>query len=433
MKKVSVENYYKGCLEYEYCPDKKTFIHNIENDFHLFMIWEGGLEKTQQIIEEIQTKFDVFFQARVNWNQDKITENISRFYKIDDKDLIKNHCKNKARQGSFYCLVVEDKNPKYNYRQNVSGPIRLVNTNNLEVKRKIRSSMNGNFLHSSSCPEEFFEQIYLLFNSELINNIFSKELTEQVIDYNKDLVGSNGWSSLEEYFNVLNKCSDYLIQRSYHNTKNVLESQVYGKGYKINDKDIDLICSSIDDMLYASNSYLKKFDGIDVYYTNISKTEIRIDIENCLYDPTWIKNSLKRKEMYEGMFYVAQPYDYFFLLIYHESIIKSTIKEHHKAMLTSIANNYDFDFFSQNTLNNDELKAKLLCGYLTANGYKIYKPTIKERKGHYTLNNNVIKYMDSNLFTFRANSLQELYRKIVPKGARKLIPTSLKKFIRKII
>lgn len=433
MNRISVDNYYKGCLEYEYCPDKKTFIHNIEKDFHLFMIWEGGLENTQKIIAEIQTKFDVFFQARISWSQDKITENISRFYKINDKDLIKNHCKNKARQGSFYCLVVEDKKPKYNYRQNVSGPIRLVNTNNLEVKRKIRSSMNGNFLHSSSCPEEFFEQIYLLFDSELINNIFSKVLAEQVIDYNKDLVGSNGWSSLEEYFNVLNKCSDYLIQRSYHNIKGLFDKNQYGVGYENNDKDIDLICSDYSDLAYASNFRQKNHNGFFCDYIKINGGSLRIDTENCIYDPAWIPNVLKRKKMYEGMFYVAQPYDYFFLLLYHESIIKSTIKEHHKAMLTSIADNYDFDFFSQSTLNDDELKAKLLTGYLMANKYKVYKPTVQEKRDHYSINSNVIKYMDSSLFAFRANSLQEIYRKIVPAGARKFIPLSLKKLIRKII
>lgn len=426
-------NYYKGCLEYNYSEQEQVFKHNLSKDFHLFMIWEGGLSSVEDVVKNLTENFDILFRADIQWSKEKIPENISRFYKIRDKSLIAAHCKNKARNGKFHCIVVEDKNPKYNYRQNVSGPIRLVNTNNLAIKRDIRNEMSGNFLHSSSCPEEFYEQIYLLFDSVEIDKILQKQLSDKIYKYNNDLIGSNGWTDLKQYFSVLNKCSNYLVQRSYHNLIESIEKDEYGIGYKDKDKDIDMICSEQSELLLASNAFRKKFEGFYVYYFNLNGTDIRIDIENCLYDSLWVKHLLNNKIYYEDGFYIPALYDYFFVLIYHESIIKKHFKKHHQESILQIANKLDFDFFSRSLFENSEEKAKLISGYMIDRGYKVMKPSIKERKYHYSLNSEVLKYMNPKLVTFRNFSSISLYRNVFPKSLRSSIPVPLKKFVKKAL
>ncbi len=133
MKIIEPSSYYKGCLDYEFNQENYGFKHNINKDYHLFIIWEGGVDKTQDVIHKLKEKFSILSQVEVKWSRNKIYENVSRFYKIDCSSMIKDHCKNKVRGGRFYCIVVEDKQPVYNYRQNVSGSIRIVNTNVLAI------------------------------------------------------------------------------------------------------------------------------------------------------------------------------------------------------------------------------------------------------------------------------------------------------------
>src|SRR5690554_1405768 len=122
MNTINYRNYYKGCLKYNYSEKEQTFKHNINKDFHIFMVWEGGLSNVEDVVKKLSEKFDILFRANMQWSKEKLAENISRFYKIDDEYLIATHCKNKARKGFFHCIIVEDNKPKYNYRQNVSGP-----------------------------------------------------------------------------------------------------------------------------------------------------------------------------------------------------------------------------------------------------------------------------------------------------------------------
>lgn len=424
-------NYYKGCLEYNYSEQEQVFKHNLSKDFHLFMIWEGGLSSVEDVVKNLTENFDILFRADIQWSKEKIPENISRFYKIRDKSLIAAHCKNKARNGKFHCIVVEDKNPKYNYRQNVSGPIRLVNTNNLAIKRDIRNEMSGNFLHSSSCPEEFYEQIYLLFDSAEIDKILQKERTDKIYGYNNDLIGSDGWKDLQQYFSVLNKCSNYLVQRSYHSLLEEIEKDEYGVDYK--DKDIDILCDSKDELSLCSNATSRKKEGFLFHYVLINGKEVRIDVENCLYDKAWVLDLLKNKVLYKDGFYIPKLDDYFFSLFYHESIIKKNFKKHHREISINIANSFGFDFVDEGTFDDSEAKARLISGYMIDKDYKIYKPSAKERNWYYLPNKDVMKYMDPELIKFRTFNVTSLYRSFFPKSLRLLIPSPIRKFVKKAL
>src|SRR5690554_405111 len=99
MNNIKYEDYYKGCLKYTYTKEDKAFQHNVNKDFHVFVVWEGGLSNVEPVVKKLSENFDVLFRANIQWSKEKLSENIGRFYKIDDKHLIAAHCKNKARDG----------------------------------------------------------------------------------------------------------------------------------------------------------------------------------------------------------------------------------------------------------------------------------------------------------------------------------------------
>lgn len=421
MNNIKYEDYYKGCLKYTYLKEERNFQHNINKDFHLFMIWEGGLSNVEDVVKNLTEKFDILFRADIQWSKEKLSENISRFYKIEDKSLIAAHCKNKARGGEFHCIVVEDKNPKYNYRQNISGPIRLVNINNLAIKRGIRNKMEGNFLHSSSCPEEFYEQIHLLFDEEKIPEILCGKIN-YIQHLKQDLSGSQGWKSFHEYFSVINKCSNYLVQRNFE----FLPDNFFG-----NDKDVDILCDDFNEFIIASNAKGIKNSERTVYYININQIEVQFDVRSTdgkYYDSVWIKEMLSSKELFNSIVFRPNNIDYFFSLFYHSTIQKPEIKSVYIKRFIDISNEIGFDFLDKKVFSSDEEKAKLISGFLKANNYKVSKPVDET----VYLNRNVLKYIDSNLIQFRSKGIIELYRKFIPKNLRSLIPAPLKKFVKRI-
>lgn len=422
MKNINYKNYFKGALRYTFLKDEGVFKHNIDKDYHLFMVWEGGLESLEAIIESISRRFDILFMADVKWSNHKIAENISRFYKINDPELINSHCLNKARKGFFYCLIVEDKNPAYNYRQNISGPIRLVNTNNLAVKRELRNTIKGNFIHSSSCPEEFYEQIYLLFDRDTVSRILEDDDYRKA-SFEQDLIGSNGWKDFTEYFDVMNKCTNYLVQRNFEYLPN---------DFFENDKDVDVLCEDHEEFLLASNAKGIKEKDRTVYYITIESEDVRFDVRSVrgqYYDPAWARQMLLQKEIFNEVVFRPDDINYFFSLFYHATIQKKEIKSVYIERFKKISERMSFDFVDEEVYVSEELKAKLVSGYLKANNYKVSKPLDTT----VYLNRSVLKFIEGELIDFKFSSIIDLYRKIIPSELRMLIPLPLRTLMKKFL
>lgn len=423
MRIIEFHNYYKGCLDYELNPENNGFKHNIDKDYHLFIVWEGGLNKKADVTSKLKEKFNIISQVEVVWSKSKIYENVSRFYKNEQSSIITEHCKNKVRDGRFYCIVVEDKQPVYNYRQNVSGSIRIVNTSILDTKRRLREMLDGNYIHSSGCPEEFYEQLFLLFDDKVIKSVFTTNQKEHVIKVEQDLVGSNGWLDFEQFFNVINKCSNYLVQRNFE----YLPFDFFG-----NDTDVDILCENYKEFLLASNGRGIKNKSRIVNYINIDNVSVQFDIR-CVsdkyYDPIWSAKMLKNKELFNKIVFSPSRYDYFFSLYYHSVIQKPKVKDVYVERLEGLSEKMGLDFFSKQSFTSDEIKAKIVSGYLGENGYKIYEA----EDATVYLNRNVLKFMPSDLIAFKLVGTVEIIKKYTPKNLLKFTPKPLKSLIKRII
>ena len=52
----------------------------MKEELHLFIIWENGRDKQEEIINDIKNNFKIIKVYEVQWNKDIFSKNLSRFY-----------------------------------------------------------------------------------------------------------------------------------------------------------------------------------------------------------------------------------------------------------------------------------------------------------------------------------------------------------------
>lgn len=418
---MNIEDYYKGCVKYEYDCQTGSFQHNLNKDLQLIIIWEGALYKKSEILAEINKNFKVIAECTIKWSEEHFVNNIRRFYKFFDEGRIDFNIELKVRGGEFYCVVVEDDNPSYKYRQNVSGPIQLVNTNVLKLKRKSRRLVGENIIHSSGDPEEFFEQAALLFTPSQLSEIISNSWGSDSKYLAQDLMGANGWSSFKELFGVVKLGSDYLVSRNFK----YLPNDFFG-----NDKDVDIYCANYEDFVAIANVD-NRTDKLRDYVT-VSGEKVIFDVrsvEDNYIDSSWLSKVVKNKIYNNKGIFIPRDDDYFFTLIYHSFIQKPKIKEDYKPILLQLAKKLEFDFFDEKVFVDLEQQGHIINGYLKANKYKITIP----KDSRVFINNEVTKYVEPANIDSNKLVYYELYKKYFPVFLKKIIPTNLKIMLKKIL
>lgn len=419
--KIDISNYYKGCVEFNYDDNCGSFFHNISKDLHIFIIWEGARHDEKFLTDELQHKFNILGRCVIKWNEDNFELNIKRFYKFFNDSQIINNCKLKVRGGEFVCFIVEDPEPIYRYRQNVSGPIQLVNTNVLNLKRRARDRVGDNIVHSSGSPEEFFEQIALIFNKDQLKEIFTGKWIGTENYLNQDLVGTNGWKSFEELFQVLKYGTDYLVSRNYE----YLPNSFFG-----NDKDVDIICSNYYDFVAMANVDYQSDKLRD--YVEVENKKVIFDIrgvESNYLDPKWIKNILASKLINKSDIFIPRDDEHFFSLIYHACVQKIEIKEKYKPELLRLAKKLNLDFFTEDVFVNKEKQAKIIEGFMKANGYKLTKP----KDVRVFINQDVIKFINPEFVESNRYYIYSTYKNLTPNMLKRIIPSKIKMGIKKIL
>lgn len=420
-KKITTQEYYKGCLKYTYDIRTGSFTHNLSEDLQLFIIWEGARKYEKSIIEDISESFEIISIVDITWSPENFNSNIKRFYKFFNDDRISANIKLKVRNGSFTCIVVRDLNYNYLYRQNVSGPIQLVNINALNLKRKARIKVGDNIIHSSGCPEEFFDQASLLFTEEQLSNIVFGQWKQQRHHLKQDLVGANGWDSFEQLFKVLKLTTHYLVSRNCE----YLPDDFFG-----NDKDVDVICDNFEDFVAAANVDTGKdkfrnfvrVEGQDVIF------DIRHPLDNYM-DSNWVRDVILRKTLNNRGIFILRDDDQFFTLLYHAIVQKSEVKQKYLKEFEKLSQKLKLDFFKVTDISDNKKMANLIEGYLKANNYKYTRPNdLRVYQNHAVLQYMSLDVRDSIMSEFIA-----FYRKYMPKKLKELIPASFKKFIKKIL
>tara|TARA_B100001250_G_scaffold213982_1_gene183546 strand:- start:27230 stop:28393 length:1164 start_codon:yes stop_codon:yes gene_type:complete len=334
-------------------------------EIHLFIIWSKAVNKEADIMSDLKERFDILSVYKVDWNKEKFSENLSRFY---GENLPKNshkekHCGNDA----FSCIVVKDNSPIYETRKTSKGD-RDVNVNLFDAKQLYRSwTGGGHKIHATDNIEETKFQLALLFGKDYNHYLLQDKFDKNKIEYNHDLAGANGWNSFDELFNILNLTSNYIVLRNFDHLEDQLTTQ---------HPDVDIL---IEDKKFAKeilNAVKTKNKSYRVQHSvKIQGNDINFDIRyvgDNYYDKNWEIELLKTKVKHEKGFYIADNLNLFYSLAYHALIHKKKMSVDYFSKFVSMSSKLDVDFPVRKLDDNSLLEMLLL--YMSKNNYKIVEP-----------------------------------------------------------
>ena len=334
-------------------------------EIHLFILWENALFKKQEILEDIKKSFDILAMYNITWSKEKFSENLSRFYgtNLPKGSGKEEHCGN----GTFLLIVVRCNNPKYEKRDTSKG-VQVVNINMFDKKTYYRELTGGGHkVHATNSETETNHDLTLLLGKS-VEDFLKENPSFNGIEknINQDLIGSNKWNSVEELFYVLNNTADYAILRNYEN----LPEEIY-----VNDhNDIDLICTSYENIAYILNAKKVFNEEYRVHYkTEINDKFAYFDLRyvgDDYYYKSLEEDLLKNKVYNKKGFYTISDENYFYTLLYHAVLHKPEFSKDYKDRLLKM--NSDFKNF-----DDEGSCLKLLQDWLIKNEYLVTKPIDK--------------------------------------------------------
>lgn len=327
-------------------------------EYHLFILWEKARIKENMILNDICLHFVIIKQFEVAWSQEFVANNFTRFYGTNlpnnsEKEL---HC----GAGPFLLIVVKDENPIYETRPTSRGN-EIVNVNMFDAKTKYRLwTGGGHKIHATNNPKEFNHDITLLLgvNTKDFLEKWGKNDCETKTLLHQDVVGANGWESIEKLFYVLNNTVRYVVLRGIGG----IESANY-----INHTDTDILTDEFNNFWFIANgeacrSNIRPKERITINGINYDLD--LWDIYRNYYDKMWA-NEMISSAIDNGLCKILTPQNDFYCLLYHCLINKNRIADDYIEKLQA----YKIQF---NIGENDW--SVILRDFLSENNYDIPKP-----------------------------------------------------------
>jgi peptidoglycan/xylan/chitin deacetylase (PgdA/CDA1 family) len=171
-------------------------------ELHLFIIWSRAREKEEEIIADLRREFQILDVMEISWSPKEFGRNLTRFYGEalppgSDKE---EHCGN----GPFLVVVVRDLAPRYELRHLSPGRAQVVDLRTLEAKERYRLwTGGGHRVHATLEPREFTHDLFLLSARQPSHYEGAESWSDGVELVQADLVGADGWHSLDELLTAL--------------------------------------------------------------------------------------------------------------------------------------------------------------------------------------------------------------------------------------
>ena len=354
-------------------------------ELHLMVLWNKARMYEHDIIEDLEKHVSIVEKIEVEWTKEKVAENFTRFYgvKLDSSS-------NKVKEcggGKFLLITFYDENPKYEFAETYRG-FEYLNSNILNLKSKYRKLTNGGSkIHATNSIKEVNHDITLLLGLNTAD--YLKEyghLSNNKRELKQDLVGANGWDSLEQLFYVLNNTSEYVVLRG---EDIIVENKI------TNDGDIDILSSDYLNCSYIVNGKPSINKYRPHFLVKIKDNSVYIDlwdINNNYYDKKWCKKIFSDRVMLSNLFYTLDDENKFFELIYHCTIHKKTVREDYYSKTKVLFDRLKLDNVIDVDLYPSPFDAYfiLLDNFMKSNGYAYVKPIDIS----VYFNKNVLKYDD---------------------------------------
>lgn len=367
MKKQIINFKYQD-INYIFNDIKQNFETKYEKDLQVVVIWSKARIKEKEIIEELNNNFNILNCFELSWTEKNIDDNFHRIYDVAPTGGVAGK-RSEVGDESFIVVVIEDLNPVYQYRFDASGRFKIVNSNIVDKKNLFRKWVGGSYMvHSTDNLREFFNNSVLFFGKdktfELIKN---QQWDNKILKVSSDLVGANGWNSVEELFETLNLTTQYVVLRG----AGTIEETV-----KTLSGDIDILCSNIGEFTASANAR-NIWNSKNFFHVNIAGQDVLFDIRyvgDDYFDKEWQKNIIQNRVLIQNNIYIPRIDDYFFSHLYHAYIHKPYFYDKYIDRLDKLSKGIDIKNFKDDCQNNIENIIKLLRGYLLANNYKVTIP-----------------------------------------------------------
>ncbi len=174
----------------------------MKSEYHLFIIWERAHSRRAEIVADIARHFQIKRAYEMHWSAKHFALNLRRFYRANLPSV-----RTKMRDcgtGPFTVLAVEDPAPRYELRPTFNDGEVSVNVNTFDAKIRYRRliSPKTSAIHATNNPVELERDLILLFGVDAQK--FFKEAAGswdgKFLSLQQELVGSDGWQSLERLF-----------------------------------------------------------------------------------------------------------------------------------------------------------------------------------------------------------------------------------------
>lgn len=186
-------------------------------------------------------------------------------------------------------------------------------------------------------------------------------------------INSIGWTSLEDFFNYINKNTNYVILRNFEELSHDFLS--------LEHPDIDFLCSDRTLFLLAARSVSRTRNINDQVHRYIVVNNKRVDIDvRCVgdgyYDSIWEKDILNTRELFLNMFYVPNKFNYFYSLLYHTIIQKDIVSDDYAIRLNIMAKEVGIK-------DGITVNIGLLQSFMRQKGYMFTYPENPRTKAHF--------------------------------------------------
>lgn len=156
---------------------------------------------------------------------------------------------------------------------------------------------------------------------------------ETIVHYSRIMEKPKNWTSLEDFFHVLNEHVEYLVLRNFEELIEV--------GVNDDHPDIDLLCQDSKQLIQYSGSITRTGKQNDLIHQKIlidGKT-VSLDVRHVgdgYYDESWEKEMLEKRHLFHNMFYVMDEMNYYYSLLYHALIQKKAMKPDYQSRLETM-------------------------------------------------------------------------------------------------
>jgi hypothetical protein len=178
-------------------------------DVHLFLLWPAALVQADRILADVERRFRIRELVRVHWSPERFPENLRRFYGASLPAGVDKH--GQTGEGDLLVVLVTDPTPQYRLRRRTIGKA-LVNANVFDAKQRYREWTGSHLVHATNDSRETAKDLFLLFGRRADDVARSEGRARPAVQScASDIVGADGWASLEQLLTALELSGGYAL------------------------------------------------------------------------------------------------------------------------------------------------------------------------------------------------------------------------------